>query len=97
MFPRAAVRSLDQSQGRHSLCRRHARLPQRIHQHRTGTFEGFTRRYRLHRLVYVEPHRTMPLAIAREKRLKSWNRAWKVRLINQDNPNWDDLYNRLLV
>jgi len=72
-------------------------LAQRIHQHRTGTFAGFTQRYRLHLLVYVEPHPTMPLAIAREKRLKTWNRAWKVRLINKDNSNWDDLYDRLLV
>ena len=45
-------------------------LPQRVYQHRTGMFTGFTRRYRLHRLVYVEPHATMPLAIEREKRLK---------------------------
>jgi putative endonuclease len=72
-------------------------LPQRIYQHRAGTFGGFTQRYRLHRLVYVEPHATMPLAIAREKRLKTWNRAWKVRLINKENPNWDDLYDRLYV
>ena len=72
-------------------------LPQRIYQHRMGLLEGFTRRYGLKRLVYIEPHATMPLAIAREKRLKTWNRAWKVRLINRDNPNWDDLYDRLFV
>jgi putative endonuclease len=70
-------------------------LAQRIHQHRTGAFDGFTRQYRLHRLVYIEPHATMPLAIAREKRLKTWNRAWKVRLINKDNPDWNDLYDRI--
>ena len=72
-------------------------LPQRIYQHRTGIFAGFTQRYRCHTLVYVEPHATMPLAIEREKRLKTWNRAWKVRLITKDNPNWDDLYERLFV
>ena len=52
---------------------------------------------RLHRLVYVESHATMPLAIEREKRLKAWNRAWKVRLINKDNPDWEDLFDRLFV
>jgi len=70
-------------------------LAQRSHQHRTGAFEGFTHRYRLHRLVYVELHATMPLAIEREKRLKTWNRAWKVRLINKENPGCDDLYDRI--
>jgi putative endonuclease len=72
-------------------------LPQRVHDHREGTFEGFTQRYRLHRLVYVETHPTMPLAIAREKRVKTWNRAWKVRLINRENPEWVDLFDRMLV
>jgi putative endonuclease len=72
-------------------------LPKRIHEHRTSALEGFSQRYGLKRLVYVEEHPTMPLAIAREKRLKTWNRAWKVRLINRDNPAWDDLYDRLLV
>ena len=52
----------------------------------------FARRYRLRRLVYVEAHATMPLAIAREKRLKTWNRAWKVRLINKENPDWKNLF-----
>ena len=75
----------------------HSELPQRLSQHRMGLLEGFTRRYGLKRLVYIEPHATMPLAIAREKRLKTWDRAWKVRLINRDNPNWDDLYDRPFV
>jgi putative endonuclease len=47
-------------------------------------------------LVYVEAHATVPLAIVREKRLKTWNRAWKVRLINKDNPDWEDLFERIL-
>jgi putative endonuclease len=72
-------------------------LAQRIYDHRRGMGSEFTRRYRLHRLVYVEAHATMPLAIAREKRLKAWNRAWKVRLINHDNPNWEDLFDRFLA
>ena len=72
-------------------------LPQRIYDHRRGAFEGFTQQYGLKRLVYVESHATMPLAIEREKRLKAWNRAWKVRLINKDNPDWVDLFDRMLV
>ena len=72
-------------------------LARRIYEHRHGLVEGFTQQYRLHRLVYVESHATMPLAIAREKRLKTWNRAWKVRLINKDNPEWEDLFDRLFT
>jgi putative endonuclease len=71
-------------------------LAQRIYDHRRGLGSEFTRQYRLHRLVYVEAHATMPLAIAREKRLKTWNRAWKVRLINRDNPEWEDLFDHIL-
>jgi putative endonuclease len=48
--------------------------------------DGFTKRYSVHRLVYVELHATMPLAIHREKQLKKWNRAWKLRLIKEFNP-----------
>ena len=72
-------------------------LARRIYEHRHGLVEGFTQQYRLHRLVYVEAHATMPLAIQREKRLKAWNRAWKVRLINKDNPEWEDLFDRMLA
>jgi putative endonuclease len=72
-------------------------LAQRIYDHHRGLGSDFTRRYRLYRLVYVEAHATMPLAIAREKRLKVWNRAWKVRLINHDNPEWEDLFDRMLA
>jgi putative endonuclease len=66
-------------------------LRQRIYDHRAGAKKGFTQRYKLHRLVYFEAHATMLLALQREKTLKRWNRAWKVRLINQDNPEWADL------
>ena len=62
-----------------------------------GVGSEFTQKYGLHRLVYVEAHPTMPLAIARKKRLKAWNRAWKVRLINRDNPEWEDLFDRMLT
>jgi putative endonuclease len=60
--------------------------------HRSETVDGFTKRYRVHRLVYVEFHDTMPDAIVREKRVKKWNRAWKIHLIEEANPHWRDLY-----
>lgn len=70
-------------------------LMRRIAQHRAGEVEGFTKRYGLKRLVYYEAHDDINAAIQREKRLKAWNRVWKIRLIVKDNPNWDDLYHGL--
>ena len=63
----------------------------RLHQHRTGTFTGFTSTYGVHRLVWVECHGAITAAIAREKAIKKWRREWKIGLIEQDNPTWDDL------
>lgn len=63
----------------------------RIHQHRDGTFEGFTKDHGVKRLVWFEQHATMEHAITREKRLKKWQRAWKIRLIEEANPRWRDL------
>jgi putative endonuclease len=63
----------------------------RMAQHRDGTFEGFSKEYGLKRLVYAERHDDIAGAIAREKRLKTWLRAWKVRLIVAENPDWRDL------
>jgi putative endonuclease len=60
-----------------------------------GWIDGFTRRYGLHRLVYVEPHDNILFAIQREKNIKHWPRAWKVRLIHRDNPGWEDLFGSL--
>ena len=70
-------------------------LVRRIHKHRTGTVDGFSKRYRLKRLVYFEQHDTVPLAIQREKNMKRWPRAWKARLINENNREWRDLYEEL--
>ena len=70
-------------------------LPHRIHQHRTGTGGEFTRRYKLTRFVYAELHDRIEQAIQREKLIKSWPRAWKVRLIHGLNPDWQDLYETL--
>ncbi len=66
-------------------------LARRIEQHRRGSVDGFTRRYSVHRLVYVERYDDILDAIAREKQLKKWNRAWKIRLIGGNNPSWRDL------
>ena len=66
-------------------------LLQRIAQHREGTFDGFTRQHNVKMLVWFEQHSTMEHAIVREKRVKKWNRAWKLRLIEESNPRWRDL------
>jgi putative endonuclease len=63
----------------------------RIHQHRHGYVRGFTRKYGVQLLVWFEQHSTMKSAITREKRIKKWNRAWKLELIEAANPNWRDL------
>ena len=63
----------------------------RLHQHREGLIEGFTSRYGVSRLVYFEMSDDMPTAIAREKQLKKWRRAWKIELIEEANPDWVDL------
>ena len=67
-------------------------LIQRIWQHREGLAEGFTKKYRVKTLVWYEQHATMESAIAREKKKKKWNRAWKLRLIEETNPQWRDLW-----
>ncbi len=64
----------------------------RINAHKQRLLEGFTRTYRVSTLVYIEFHDSMGEAITREKRIKKWNRAWKVHLIEQLNPEWEDLW-----
>lgn len=66
-------------------------LIRRLHEHRSGSIAGFTRDYGIKRLMWFEQHDTMEEAILREKRLKKWNRAWKITLIEDLNPHWDDL------
>jgi putative endonuclease len=63
----------------------------RLHQHREGYVRGFARDYGVRMLVWFEQHGTMDSAITREKRIKKWNRAWKLDLIEQANPEWRDL------
>ena len=69
-----------------------SQLLTRIWQHRNDIIIGFTSRYHVHRLVYVEAFASADDAIAREKQLKRWRRAWKITLIEADNPEWRDLY-----
>jgi len=71
-------------------------IARRAWEHRAGVAEGFTRRYGLKRLVYIERHEEIADAIHREKRIKTWPRAWKVNLIQSANPEWKDLYQELL-
>ena len=70
-------------------------LAQRAFQHRAGAIAGFTRRYGCKLLVWFEPHARMDEAIAREKQIKSGSRKDKLALIERDNPQWLDLYERL--
>lgn len=66
-------------------------LVRRVHQHKNNLHEGFTSRYGVHRLVYYESTNDVTATITREKRMKKWKREWKIRLIEERNPNWDDL------
>jgi putative endonuclease len=67
-------------------------LIRRVAEHRLKLVKSFTKKYEVGRLVYFEQFDDAENAIGREKRLKKWNRAWKIRLIEELNPNWDDLY-----
>ena len=70
-------------------------LVKRVWEHRQGFVDGFTKEYGAKTLVWYEMHDTAESAITREKQLKKWNRAWKVRLIEEVNPYWNDLYSNL--
>ena len=67
-------------------------LIRRVWEHQTGVVPGFTRKYGVKMLVWFEPHDTRESAFLRERQVKKWNRAWKIQLIEELNPNWDDLY-----
>ena len=71
-------------------------LVKRIYQHKHDMIDGFTRKYGVKRLVYWEEHAEIERAIIREKQLKRWKRLWKLRLIEQENPEWRDLYTDLI-
>jgi putative endonuclease len=71
-------------------------LIQRVWQHKNDLMEGFTKRYGIHTLVWYEACDTMEAAISREKAIKEWKRAWKIKLFEESNPDWRDLYQELL-
>jgi putative endonuclease len=66
-------------------------MMQRIYQHREETFDGYSKRVGAKLLVWFEQHGTMETAIIREKRIKNWNRQWRINLIEAENPDWKDL------
>jgi putative endonuclease len=70
-------------------------LVRRVHQHKTKATPGFTSRYEVVRLVWFETYDDPTSAIAREKQIKKWRRDWKVALIEEENPNWVDLYDSI--
>ena len=67
-------------------------LVKRVWQHKSGMIQGFTSKYKVNRLVYYEIHGDIREAIKREKNIQAWKRDWKLRLIEEKNPNWNDLY-----
>ena len=71
-------------------------LVRRVFEHKNDFVEGFTRRYGVHTLVWFESTSSIEAEIQREKQLKNWKRAWKVALIERENPDWNDLYDGLL-
>jgi putative endonuclease len=71
-------------------------LVQRVWQHKEGLVEGFTKEYAVKQLVWCEQHESADAAITREKQIKQWNRVWKIRLIEEANPYWNDLYEKIV-
>jgi len=71
-------------------------LIKRVHEHKDYLIDGFTRKYKVHILVYYEIYRNIDDAILREKRMKKWKRQWKIELIEKDNPQWKDLCNDII-
>ncbi len=70
-------------------------LPRRVWHHKHDLVPGFTQEYRVHSLVWYETHGSMFEAVRRERRIKEWKRAWKIALIEKDNPTWRDLYDTI--
>jgi putative endonuclease len=71
-------------------------LVKRAWEHKNGLADGFTKKYNVHDLVYFEQHDDMNAAITREKQIKKWSRRWKLRLIEEHNPEWKDLYESIV-
>jgi len=71
-------------------------LIKRVYEHRNDLVEGFTKGHQVHRLVYYEQTNDIRSAITREKQMKKWKRRWKIELIEENNPEWKDLYDELI-
>ncbi len=71
-------------------------LVKRVYEHKCNLVEGFTKKYKVHHLVYFEEHEDIQQAITREKQIKKWKRKWKLALIEKRNPNWRDLYDEIV-
>ncbi len=72
-------------------------LKRRVFEHRNEIIDGFTKEYGVHGLVYFEEHNNINQAIKREKQLKKWRRIWKIELIEKQNKDWNDLYEKILM
>ncbi|MDO8570242.1 MAG: GIY-YIG nuclease family protein [Candidatus Daviesbacteria bacterium] len=70
-------------------------LKKRIWEHKNDLVKGFTNKYGVHTLVYYEEHQDIEQAIIQEKKIKRWKRRWKLELIENNNPNWEDLYENI--
>lgn len=71
-------------------------IAKRVWEHKKNLRKGFTDRYGVKRLVWIERHETRESAFARERAMKKWRRAWKIDIIEKDNPNWDDLFETIM-
>ncbi|MFA5322244.1 MAG: GIY-YIG nuclease family protein [Smithella sp.] len=72
-------------------------LVKRTYEHKQNAIDGFTKKYNVHNLVYYETYKDIEEAILREKQMKKWNRKWKVRIIEENNPEWKDLYKEVIL
>jgi putative endonuclease len=72
-------------------------LVKRVYEHKNHLVDGFTKEYGVHRLVWLETHESAESAITREKQIKKWKRTWKLKLIEQYNPEWNDLYENICL
>lgn len=70
-------------------------ITRRVFEHRQNAVDGFTKKYNIHTLVYYELYKNIEEAILREKQMKKWNRKWKIRVIEEKNPEWKDLYEEI--
>lgn len=71
-------------------------LVKRVYEHKNNLVEGFTKKYNIHMLVYYESTQNIMSAITKEKQIKAWKRTWKLNLIEKMNPDWNNLYDKII-